>query len=154
MVAPYLERGRADGMPISLRKLAGTTAQTSFEYAGETVNLTYYSDRYTPALVGDLMALAAMGGIDPNELALMEAGASRFQEIVGWTPKALSAIIDALVTLVAAWDVEGDDGEPYPITHESLSVLPFTFLTEVLTAVQAATSAMPPGKAPATSPES
>ncbi len=37
-----------------------------------------------------------------------------------------------LEALVVSWDLEQDDGEPYPITKESLAELPSTFIAMVM----------------------
>lgn len=131
---------------MKVAKLAGATATTSFEWLGEVVNLVFYPSRFTPNLVERLMEVAMLGNLDADALALMQAGERRFQEIAGYTPKALRALNEALCTLVQSWDLEGEDGAPYPITPEALAELPFDFLTQVLTTVQQSTGAVPPGK--------
>lgn len=40
-------------------------------------------------------------------------------------------IFDGLLRIVSAWDLLGDDGQPYPLTREALQVLPSPFLTAV-----------------------
>lgn len=44
----------------------------------------------------------------------------------------LEVLVDVIVTLVAGWELENDNGEPYPIEHEAVMKLPVSFLMAVL----------------------
>lgn len=53
----------------------------------------------------------------------------------------LEAIIDALQALIVEWDLEDDDGNPYPVTREALLRLPLRLLRHVFDAVMRAVGA-------------
>lgn len=135
---------------MSLAKLAGRVASTSFEYDGETVNLRFYPERLTPVLMSQIAEVAGLADLKPEEAATVSA----MSRVFGMTEPALAAIIDVVCTLLESWDVQGDDGKPYPITHENLQVLPIPFLLVVMSAMQEAMSPVQPGEAPATSKDS
>lgn len=82
-------------MPLTIADLSADSAETSFEFAGETVTLSYRPAVNTPA--NDKLP------------------------IVTWLSQAL-----------IAWDLTGNDGEPYPTTIEALQALPDRYLKAVL----------------------
>lgn len=47
----------------------------------------------------------------------------------------IDALVEFLFLILAEWDLIGDDGAPYPVTHASLGLLPIAFLVRVMQAV-------------------
>lgn len=128
---------------MTVSKLAGKVAESAMEYAGEIVNIKYYPNRYTPALMADLLNIVKLAQVEPA----LKASENQLEQVLGFAPEMLNGISDALAKLLHSWDLEGDDGQPYPVTREALRYLPFDFLATVLGHIRDLTSATTEGKA-------
>jgi hypothetical protein len=93
-------------MPFSIKKVKEETRSATFEVGDQTGEVSFYPKRFTKSLLNQ----AAESGDNIDQL------------------------IAILVPLIASWDVVDDDGNPYPITPESLAEFPL----EVLRVIQEA----------------
>jgi hypothetical protein len=122
-------------MPLKLSELKKKTAERSFEYDGETVNLVIFTRKVTPVYRSQWLAFTK----DPDR-------DSRCQLVAD---------------MLSTWDVEGDDGQPQPISYEFLQECPDDFLNKLVEAVEDAlfpkdptnASSSPSGSQPTTSPQ-
>jgi len=97
-------------MPIRLADLRKETRSITFEFLGETVHVAYSPGAFTPELEAE--ANAAEPGHQLGALAKMFA------------------------RILASWDVMDDDGQPLPITLDTLMVMPAKFLGAIMKALQ------------------
>lgn len=99
-------------MPISLADLTTATRLVAVEYDGQTVNVTYYPGRLTPAV----------------EARLNQANADN---------RPAGGVADELARIVAGWDVLDEKGKPAPVTADLLRDLPTRFLLALVSAIGA-----------------
>jgi len=140
-------------MPITLEKLLSPTADTSFEFMGETVNVTFAPMRYTgemqdfaqrladeetaeKAKIADLreeavqIVASANGNVEARAVAVARAAElngeadSREQTLDLRDRKALR---DALAGLLVSWDVM-EGRKPLGVDRKTLDRLPDLFL--------------------------
>ncbi|MBI1756204.1 MAG: hypothetical protein HYR64_03755 [Fimbriimonas ginsengisoli] len=67
-----------------------------------------------------------------------QAYTPRVEQLVGEAqdgPAPAQALADALSRLLVSWDLEGEDGEPYPTSLEALLEVPVPVLGEVFRAI-------------------
>lgn len=99
-------------MALTIGHLQRNTRNLTFEFLGETVNVTYRPGALTPALSVEIADAATQ-----------------------------LPIVTALERLLVSWDVLGEDGQtPLPITHAVLVSLPSEFLSTVFSAVMGDTT--------------
>ena len=97
-------------MPLTLQALRSKTVTVECEVLDEVVHLTFALGRYTSDVDEAFGAFRA-------SLAEAEDGAAL-------TPEQNAQVRSLLLPLLVEWDVLGDDGEPIPITDESLRQIP------------------------------
>ncbi len=98
-------------MPIRLSDLKTKSTTFTFDFLGEAVTITYRNGVITPEWESRRELT------DPSRQA--------------------QATVLALSEIVASWDVLGDDGQPVPVTVETLTPMPLQFLNRVLEEVMA-----------------
>lgn len=103
-------------MPVTLAKLANNTAETSFVYEGEPVEITYYPARISDPLYIQLQAFTKL-----NEGADM---AAMFQDLN-----------KQIVHLVKAWDIYEDEKNLFPLDADRLPELPLDLRIGVIQAM-------------------
>lgn len=108
-------------MAIRLSARRAIVKPLAIDVDGETLNVQYRPGAFTPEF--DRSARQLETSSDP------ETG--------------LGAMF---CSVVASWDLEGDDGQPVPLTPESLMTVPTDILIAVLGAMRKALS---PGETPA-----
>jgi hypothetical protein len=142
-------------MPITLEKLFSATNETSFEYEGETVNVTWAPSRYT----GEMDDLAAKidQETEENAAALTELlddddkrGAMNLIATIRHTSRLTTRRF--LAALLVTWDVL-DGKDPLPTDEATLAKLPPEFLDAVFRAITRDNQEDPPkpDPSPATS---
>ena len=92
-------------MPIKLSDLQNDKRSITADYAGDECKFTYRPGALTPAV----------------ESAIREAENN-------------DVLVDTLCSMIVAWAVEGEDGDPLPITPDVLQALPSAFLGALLQA--------------------
>lgn len=97
-------------MPISLGALKNEERTFTFNYQGETAEITYRVHGYTPFLE------------------------RKAQESLQEQLPARSIAI-ALAELLIAWDVVGENGQVLDVSYDTLEQFPFEFLTAVMNAI-------------------
>jgi hypothetical protein len=108
---------------MRLSKLKEITRPLSFDFLGETINVTYRPAAYTPALE------------EESQRMLQETtdGAS------------LSRMLATLLEpIMESWDVLDDQDQPIPCTLEGLREVPFQLQSAVIQAVAADTNPQAP----------
>lgn len=136
-------------MPITLEKLFSPTVDTSFDFLGETVHVTWAPFRYT----GEMQAFAEKLGDDERaeQLAIAELRADGHEEEASAREVALDysdkrALRQMLSVLLVGWDVM--DGKKQVKTDlATLNTLPDVFLRVVFLSLAQANQPDPP-KAP------
>ena len=88
---------------MRLEDVINSTRQVEVTYQGQSLNVQWDAAKLTPVLL-DRMAGESVSAMD---------------------------MVAALVELLVSWDLMDGD-EPYPITTESLQVLPAEFLSAIL----------------------
>jgi len=117
-LAAFLAGEREDEMKV--RQIIDQRCEASFEWQGEPVNLVFRP--FTSA-------------------ALEAAGLGTDKAVTG-------GVADFLSRSLMAWDVEGDDGKPYPLDFDSLNALPVAFNVAAINAVVSGMT-VPPTPGPA-----
>jgi len=113
-------------MPLQVRKFTAQTQETTLKVDEDTVELTFYPKRYTPALVADLQAVMGNAVIKDGKVVSAEL-----------TPDGVAGLTRIVCRLVAKWGLM--DGEAmYPLTLEAVGELPIIFLAEVIGTIQEA----------------
>jgi hypothetical protein len=108
-------------MPITLQQIASNTAQLSFQWGSDAVNVTYYPGKITEKVLSDLSALDNLTG-------------SNFEQ-------AFAAFNEMLTGLLQSWDVLENDGVTmFPIDASRFSELPLLFRKQVLMEITKAMS--------------
>lgn len=97
-------------MAMQVKKLKGDLRSTTIHYLDDSATITYRPGELTPVVENEMREAGEDG--DATFLA------------------------ELLSRIVVQWDLEGEDGESYPITPDDLSVLPSAFLLAVLTGVR------------------
>lgn len=97
-------------MPIKLHELQAKTKETSFDYDGENVKITYRPGAFTAEVE------------------------SRLQEALQNQLPA-GGIAEELSHLVAKWDVLDEAGKPLPVTVSWLRQFPVAFLNAIVEAI-------------------
>lgn len=124
-------------MPIRLSDLAKATRPASFNWEGETCNLEYRPSAITTQMQFAAASITMLGKDDPAPDD-PDAQRARGVERAGALVEALGDYIDAMVKLLASWDVLGDDGAPLPIERETLTNLSLDFVYAMFGAIMAA----------------
>ena len=105
---------------MKVRQIIDQRCEASFEWQGEEVNLVFRP--FTSA-------------------ALEAAGLGTDKAVTG-------GVADFLARSLMAWDVEGDNGKPYPLDFDSLNALPVAFNVAAINAVVSGMTVPPtPGQA-------
>jgi hypothetical protein len=102
-------------MALTLRKITSNTANVSFLYDEETVNLTYYPSHITEKTFVQLQSFNQM-----NSVADVETGFAELNVM--------------LANLVKDWNVYEDDAETIklPISADHFADLPIPFRLQIL----------------------
>jgi hypothetical protein len=97
---------------MKLADLVAKTREVAVEYAGETVNLVVRSEMLNTDL---MIEMARLGKVQADpELA----------------EEAFKMLPELLCKIVASWDLEGDDGKPFPLVPSKVSkAIPVSFLS-------------------------
>lgn len=117
-------------MPITVSQMATNSVTVAFDYAGETVNVTYAPGNINEKVFAGIASLA-----EANSFDLSKVDTTNMSEISADLSAVLSAVNDTLVAVVSKWDVLNDDGTMFPLDVKRLSELPILFRAEVLTKV-------------------
>lgn len=107
-------------MPIRISDLRKETRSVSFEWEGETVNL-----KYRPGAVTAQMQMSA-------------AGIATLGDNAGLVVEYLGNYIESMASLIAEWDVLGEDGTPIPISVETMELLTLPFIFAMFGAIMGA----------------
>jgi len=105
---------------MKVRQIIDQRCEASFEWQGEPVNLVFRP--FTSA-------------------ALEAAGLGTDKAVTG-------GVADFLARSLMDWDVEGDNGKPYPLDFDSLNALPVAFNVAAINAVVSGMT-VPPTPGPA-----
>lgn len=109
-------------MPINIEHEEVRTADV--EFGGETAAVLFYPRRVTKAY---------------------------YDELDNGDGDAIDRLIASLVVLIKDWEVIGADGQPLPVTVETLRRLPIDFLSAVSAAIREARVPNPKSRTPSTS---
>ncbi len=82
--------------------------QLTVDIDGESLNIAYYVNAYTPELEADML--------DAEH-------------------KPATALAQAMTVMLKSWDLEDDDGKPYPLAFSALSKLPLNFMLKIFEAI-------------------
>jgi hypothetical protein len=118
-------------MPVDMRAKQSKTAGTSFDWDGDTVNITYFPKRFTPALAMALQSVMSASEVKDGKVV---------NAVI--TPDGMRSLCEIVLRLVATWDVM-DGAEPYPLSLASLMELDITFLGQCVASIQEAIGANP-----------
>lgn len=110
-------------MPIRLSDVMKESRKAEFEFSGETVTVEFRQNAVTPQFSEMILRF--------TELDALEDKQESFRAETALT----TDLVEALVWLVLAWDVLGDNGKPIPITKANLRRLPNQFLYAVLSGI-------------------
>jgi hypothetical protein len=104
-------------MGITLAKIANNEAKTSFQYEGETINLTYYPGHVTENIVADLQNFSSLNNSN--------------------VVSSFKSFNTSLASLIASWDVYEDEAQTamFPIDASRFSELPIAFRMAVVGAI-------------------
>jgi hypothetical protein len=107
-------------MPATLSAIVGNTATVPLEYAGLTINITYYPGRITEKVFAKLQKMSQDNG-----------------DVISSIIDGFGSVNDIIVSLVKSWDFYEDDAATvtYPLNDARLSELPFDFRSAVVKAV-------------------
>lgn len=97
-------------MPIRLADLTSKTRTVNVPYDGESIAVTYYPGRLTPA----------------TESRLNKANEDN---------RPASGVAAELALIMASWDVLDDKGKPEPVTAELLAQMPTRLLLAIVGAI-------------------
>lgn len=117
-------------MPLTIAKLAARTADTSFEYAGETVHLSFYPAKVT-----------LLNEFEWAQLEKKATDAAVEAEGAGNDPVAAvqRTIAEFVCNVLADWDVlEAEDGPKVPVTVDRVAEFDPAFLGACLAAIREA----------------
>jgi hypothetical protein len=103
-------------MPVTLSKLIENTADTSFMYEGEPVEIVYY-----PARISDPLYIRLQAFTQLNEGSDM---AAMFQDLN-----------KQIVYLVKSWDIYADEKNLFPLDADRLPELPLDLRIGVIQAL-------------------
>lgn len=126
-------------MPLKLADLGKTTRDATFTYEGSTVHLKYRPSALTARVQMSSASLVTLGREfagsedDPDDVKrdrLISAAESVLEALGDYT--------EVLSTMVAEWDVLGEDGKPIPISAEVIRDLPLDFVYEMFGAIMKA----------------
>lgn len=115
-------------MAIKLKDLRQATRTAKFTYAGEEINLTCRPASPWARVAFNEVAALANKPAAPNEdwqqltARLEEDGA------------VMTDYITVIAELVTAWDVLGEDGQPLPITADTIARFPDRFIHQLFAA--------------------
>lgn len=112
-------------MPISLSDLFLGSKRVVFKWGEDSVTIEYKHNLLTPPR---RLFLATSG--HSSEMPVTE-DSPWWAEIRDRRDKYLECLVDVLVS----WDVLGDDGEPVPISYETLDDLPAAFVAAIAEAI-------------------
>lgn len=104
-------------MAITPKKLAERSAAVALPIAGDVLNLTY-----RVVAVADFVGPEAQAWADAT-IGITDVAAAQ------------TALAEKVCAFVATWDMQDDDGAPYPLDTEHVAALDSAFLGAVLTAV-------------------
>lgn len=117
---------------MKLSDLTSATKVVTLEYAGNSIDLTVRTAVITTRFI--------------TEMAKFDVPATGAAAVAAQ----LSEVPAILCRLVAAWDVIGDDGKPFPLEPERVAeTIPLEFMTAV---IRAATATSTAGEAAAPGP--
>jgi hypothetical protein len=103
-------------MPVSLAKLAANTADTSFMYEGEPVEIIYYPARISDPLYIQLQAFTRLD--EGSDMAAMFKDLNK-----------------QIVYLVKSWDIYEDEKNLFPLDADRLPELPLDLRIGVIQAM-------------------
>lgn len=107
-------------MSIRVSDLRKSSQPASFEWEGEVCNI-----KFRPGAVTAQMQMSAAG------LAVVGDDPKRIVEYVG-------DFVQAMTDLIVEWDIVDDDGEPLPITTETIGSFSLPFLYAMFGAIMSA----------------
>ena len=124
-------------MPIRLSDLAKATRPVSFQYEGETCNIEYRPFAITTQMQLAAASIAMLGKeqAETDDADIQRARGVAQAEAV---TDALGDYLDAMVALIASWDVLDDHGVPLPIDRATMALLSLNFIYAMFGAVMAA----------------
>ena len=97
-------------MTLTVSQLAANEASLSIPIAGETLNLVYYPNKFTTKLLLHIDVV-----YDGEREAL--------------------GIHETLAALIKSWDLQDDNGNPYPLDPEKLAELGIPLLRKISQAI-------------------
>jgi len=106
-------------MPITLSKIVSNTANVSFAYGADTVNVVYYPSKLTEKTLADIQSFSTL-----SDATIQDS---------------FSALNDTLASLIKSWDVYEDDAQTtmFPLDASRLPELPISFRASCLQAIMA-----------------
>lgn len=106
-------------MALNIATLAEKKADLKFDFAGEVVRIEYYPHKITPSYMARLQAIG--NATDSDDESIQSADARMVSE------------------LLVSWDVEAEQGVPFPPTYDNLLTAPTSLVSrvaaEIVTAV-------------------
>jgi hypothetical protein len=126
-------------MPMRLTDLMKNTIPITFDYEGQTCNLEYRPSAITMKMhmaAAQLMLMNKEADIAETDAEAVVA-AHRVNQAEAQID-GFGSFAEAVVALVAKWDVLGEDGAPIPITQETMVRLPRDFVYAIWAAIMAA----------------
>jgi hypothetical protein len=111
-------------MPVKFQALTERTHSITVNHLGDDVSITYRPGQMTAGLVADMAKVAE-----------------------NVNAESIETLVQAMVKLVADWDVLQEDDTHLPVTAENVRMLPLDFLTTVLVSMRQAVGPEAEGKA-------
>lgn len=115
--------------------LFGDTETTHIDVGNSRVNITYRPNAVTPRMQKAFDRVQRLArrtreydGADMDEVPEGLLDEISDADIPGF-------MVTAVCRTVTGWDLEDPDGQPYPVTEESVADLPTEFLQDVIAAV-------------------
>ena len=100
-------------MPLDFSDLKAKRRAVAVQYDGEVINVEYCPGMVTPEYQSAMLALAKS---EPTE-----------DQTAAW---------EQMLAVMASWDIT-DNGEPLPITRETLGMMPTDLLMAIMQAITA-----------------
>jgi hypothetical protein len=119
-------------MPFSLSDLNKKTRTVTVEYLGESAQVVYRPNNMT------LRAQIVAGS-----LTMMARGGELGGQTIGEATAAFSDLASSLVDLIVSWDILSEDGDPLPVTRDTVKALPLNLTVAIFSAIMNDTAPNP-----------